>query len=539
MRNARRNRKERAPGAESTGNMRPQGSRRIAASRAARIQGDHSMRKETARTVSGRSRRPEVRSSVWFRIGIIFLVAAVIAGAAIGIFYAVAGPQGFFLRRTAVMKTGNYAVDGAMMSYYYYDLYYAAMEEDGDVYRAEGLDPARPLQDQVRRDGQSWYDYFMTDAIPYVQRILVFAEAAYRHGDAAEAVDGDVEATLEALQEEATTAGQSLADYITERYGQGVQEQDVRRAVFLSAYAYRRAGILAATVYTDAELEDAYQRNPSAFVAVDYIVYSVRAEVPDDATEEEMREAYLKAETEANRLAGAGSEGAFAAHMANLIRAENPGITSYRVTHMVSDAYVYGMALSNEDEESRWLSDQRRAPGDTVVLGTAGDYRVLYFRARHERLTYHRADMRQILYSYTDYQTVLDTRAAAEAMREEFLAGTPTEEEFAALAQRLSADAASVATGGLYTDIGYGELEKDLSDWLLDAARIPGDTAVIQSVLGYHVLYFVGFSERAVWEEQAAQVLQDETYTEWLRESGFVLYNSALTCLPRVTAALV
>ena len=62
---------------------------------------------------------------------------------------------------------------------------------------------------------------------------------------------------------------------------------------------------------------------------------------------------------------------------------------------------------------------------------------------------------------------------------------------------------------------------------------------MIQSVLGYHVLYFVGFSERAVWEEQAAQVLQDETYTEWLRESGFVLYNSALTCLPRVTAALV
>lgn len=470
------------------------------------------------------------------RIRIISAVLAVLLVCAAGcaIFAAVAGPSGFFLRHTEVMHTHHHRVDAAMFSYYYYDLYHTALAERGAQYRAEGLDPALPPADQMRSDGQSWFDYFLGDAVEAVRRILVYAEAATLLGDDREASRSEADSAFAALVTAAEQQGMSLASYITARYGQGVGEDDVRRALELAAYAHERYRALAETAYTDEELENAYLRAPEDYRAVDYMIYTVKATRPSIPTEEALRDAYLAAEQAAKDIAAVESEEDFVSALAAHIRAKYTDFPTSRVEALVSDAYVWGARLDTGDELGRWLSDSRRTAGDTAVFGSNGDYRVVFFRAAHERLTYHRADMRDILFAFADYGTQREAREAAEALLGAFLDGDATEERFAAYAKSQSADAATAKNGGLYENIGYGDLEKNLTDWLLDPVRSIGDTALIRTDLGWHVVYFSGFAARSVWQEQAARALHEEAYRGYLDTAGLVVREHTLAGLPPV-----
>ena len=56
-------------------------------------------------------------------------------------------------------------------------------------------------------------------------------------------------------------------------------------------------------------------------------------------------------------------------------------------------------------------------------------------------------------------------------------------------------DPGSMSTGGLYTDIYKGQMVEPFENWCFDASRKPGDTGLVQTVLGYHIMYFVESSE--------------------------------------------
>ena len=82
--------------------------------------------------------------------------------------------------------------------------------------------------------------------------------------------------------------------------------------------------------------------------------------------------------------------------------------------------------------------------------------------------------------------------AAANALLEEFLAGEQTEEAFAALANEHSQDPGSNTNGGLYEGVTEGQMVQAFNDWCFDAARQVGDTGVVRTEYGYHVMYFSG-----------------------------------------------
>ena len=43
----------------------------------------------------------------------------------------------------------------------------------------------------------------------------------------------------------------------------------------------------------------------------------------------------------------------------------------------------------------------------------------------------------------------------------------------------------------------------NFNDWIFDASRKPGDTGIVESDYGYHIIYFVGDNkERMVCEHQ-------------------------------------
>lgn len=104
--------------------------------------------------------------------------------------------------------------------------------------------------------------------------------------------------------------------------------------------------------------------------------------------------------------------------------------------------------------------------------------------------------------------------AAAEQKAQEildlYLAGDMTEDSFAALANEHTADGNDanydgVPDGGLYTNVYKGQMVPEFENWCFDEVRVSGDTGLVKTTYGWHVMYFV--DSRPVWKAYAESVL--------------------------------
>ena len=87
-------------------------------------------------------------------------------------------------------------------------------------------------------------------------------------------------------------------------------------------------------------------------------------------------------------------------------------------------------------------------------------------------------------------------------------AGEQTEEAFAALANEHSQDPGSNQVGGLYENVTEGEMVQAFNDWCFDEARQVGDTGIVKTEYGYHVMYFCG--RTPLWKQYVESDLVTE-----------------------------
>lgn len=99
-----------------------------------------------------------------------------------------------------------------------------------------------------------------------------------------------------------------------------------------------------------------------------------------------------------------------------------------------------------------------------------------------------------------------ECEAQAQAILDAWLAGDKTEESFAALANEKSEDPGSNTNGGLYENVYQGQMVEPFDAWCFDTSRQYGDTGLVKTSYGYHVMYYVGYD--LTWK-QVAQ-------TDWL-----------------------
>lgn len=80
----------------------------------------------------------------------------------------------------------------------------------------------------------------------------------------------------------------------------------------------------------------------------------------------------------------------------------------------------------------------------------------------------------------------------AEAILNEWRSGEATEESFAALVAENTDDGGSASTGGLYEGItATSSYVEEFRAWAVDMSRQPGDTEIVKTQFGYHIMYFV------------------------------------------------
>ncbi len=129
---------------------------------------------------------------------------------------------------------------------------------------------------------------------------------------------------------------------------------------------------------------------------------------------------------------------------------------------------------------------------------------------------------------FTDADKAKEAKKKAEDLLEEFLKDA-TEEKFKALALKNSEDTGSKSDGGLYPDIYPGQMVTQFEDWCFAEERKAGDTAIVETVNGYHIMYFVSDSEQTYRYSMVEDDLRDETAEDWLEEMADSIKFTLLT----------
>ena len=102
----------------------------------------------------------------------------------------------------------------------------------------------------------------------------------------------------------------------------------------------------------------------------------------------------------------------------------------------------------------------------------------------------------------------------AKALLDQWLAGDKTEESFAALANEHSTDPGSNTNGGLYEGVRVGQMVPEFEEWCFEESRQYGDTGIVKTDYGYHIMYYVG--NTPAWHFYAEALATDKLLTDTL-----------------------
>ena len=188
--------------------------------------------------------------------------------------------------------------------------------------------------------------------------------------------------------------------------------------------------------------------------------------------------------------------------------------------------------VSLSEEFANWTFDAKRVAGNVAAFDVEAQkaYYVAYIVTPAAKNTdVASADVRHILVQAEtkaeDGTTALSSaqieenfakaKTEAEAILAEWKAGDATEASFSALATAKTDDTGSKETGGLYEDItAESQYVPEFLDWAM-ASHKAGDTGIIKTTYGYHIMYYVGADETQKWESDVRTAIATETYNTW------------------------
>ena len=445
---------------------------------------------------------------------VIGIVCAVLAVALVGstLAYNKMVSSGFFMRQTTVASTENYSLDQTHASYFYNTAYSNFMNTYGDMASYFGLDTSKSLKSQscMMLESGTWFDYFISSAKSDMTNILLFAEEAKARGLELDADDrAQINDAMKALKSAAKAAGVSKSYYIHATYGAGVSEKDLRDVLELSALYTKCYGALTENYNFTADDYKAYKKDhEDELKKVDYLTFTMTTS--DTTNADDISVDILK--KYADRFNKAKNADEFRKIAEEYLRSytyKGKEVTDADIQAELDAMTVKGASFVEENEFSTWAFDKSRKANNTFSSaneeGTAQYVYILTAPAAiDESVT---KNIRHILLSTETYGSA----EAAKAKAEELLAQASDAEKFAALAAEYSEDSYA-ANGGLMENVSNGAITIDaFNAWLFDSARKAGDTGIVESEYGCHIIYLEGDGLKA-WETTAHSALWNEKY---------------------------
>ncbi len=473
-------------------------------------------------------RKAEKRTNrLYTVIAVLFVIVAVIA---------VIWRSGYVQRNATAVTIGDEKYSAGEVNFYFENVYRNFLSQASSSLNYIGLNVNTSLREQVISEsaaemiggtaGMTWHDSFMEQAIMQMTVVKAVNELAEAEGFVyPDGLMAQFEESKAALQETAAAAGVSVDDYLASSLDPTITEEiyneHMLRMLKYSSYAEVFANNL---TYSDEQLEELYQADPLSYdrVTYEYVIIDGSAQSTVDA------DGKTVSATDEEKAAALQAAKDLAQEMLAGLRA-GKDLETMAADHETAHYSYSDQASYYGDNVTTWLFDDARKSGDTAHLDNNGSNQyVVHFmdRSRDETPT---IDVRHILfaaettltpedegYEAEFEQKMQEAMAKAEEIYAQWQAGEATEDSFAALALEHSVDG-SKYSGGLYTQVPPGYMVQAFNDWCFDESRKAGDTGIVETEYGAHVMYFVG-DNLVGWKLDASAVLQSEDAGIWIDE---------------------
>lgn len=369
-------------------------------------------------------------------------------------------------------------VDGTQYSVAEYNWMYtnSLYEVYSDYYQRYGelaayiLNPQAGLSEQDYNEDMTWAEYIKEYTDDKLIEMTKLYDAAKAEGfEMPEENYEFIDSEWESIETSAASYGYTADALVEINYGRGVNEKVFRDMYerYLCAISYV-SNIAIETEVTEEDIDAYYEEHKEDIDCISYAAYYADGTAAE-GEDAEAAKAEAKADAEAV-LAG--------------------------TKDATYSEFTYATKNSIDELFTEWLFDDARAEGDKEIFESTNGYYVIEFRG-YDDLHYNTVDVRHILVQPEDSsneESVAEALEKAESYVAEWEEMGATEEAFAELAAKYSVDS-SAADGGLIANICLGQTVEEFEDWCFDSSRKPGDSDIVKTTYGYHVMYFVGEAE--------------------------------------------
>ena len=480
------------------------------------------------------------------------LAALLVVAVAVGVNQTIKN-TGYREKHTTAMQIGSHTISNAELNYYFIDAVNNFYSNYGSYASMFGLQTGVPLDEQVIDEdtGRTWADDFMDTAKENVKDAYAMADAAAAAGftlpeDQATQIDSN----LSSLEAYAKLYGYSGGKaYLKALYGNGATIEGYRAYNELNALASAYYNHYSDSLtYTDADLRAKEAENPVAYSSFSYNYYYLATSkfLTGGTTDENGNTTYSAEERAAAEAAVRAAAESLTAKEIDSVEALDAAIADLSInagTEAASTESKNVLYSSVNSLYQDWVTDSSRKEGDRKVFESTGTntdengstsealngcYVVYYVGSTDNKFPM--VNVRHILIqpthaadeaedAHADGETYsAEELAAAKKSAEDILAqwksGEATEDSFAALANENSADGDGT-TGGLYENVYPGQMVASFNDWCFDSSRKPGDTGIVETTYGYHVMYFVGNTDLTYRDYQIENELRSADVEKW------------------------
>lgn len=443
------------------------------------------------------------------------------------------GKEGKLMNPGSVVAT----VDGTKISVGMYGYYYSSIVSYYEQYASYGyynLDTTQDYSAQftTNDDGEtvSWAQFFQDEAIEEIKNITVYYNAGIKAGvTLTDTQKETIESQIASLEESASQNSVSLDQYIKATFGNYCSVDTLRN--MLEQYyisANYRGMISASSRFSDDDINAYYKEHSDDFKQIDFVYLAFEYDSTDDASQKKSIqnvEKYMAKMTDAKAVEKLVPEvyKDYIKADAQSMMSQSESISEEEAIATATENYidnvvanVSGSSSPFDEETTKWLfSDDTKIGSTNYFVDESAGY--VYAILKTEKASIQEDEsytVRHILITpeadkteeaseeneqteYTDEQMAA-AKSKAEKILDEFNKGDKTEYSFALLAEQYSADTASTSAGssdmfgGLYESVELGKMVKNFEDWSIDDSRKYGDTGIVESDYGYHIMFFIG-----------------------------------------------
>lgn len=426
------------------------------------------------------------------------------------------------IQRSATAATINGTKYTAADVQYYFNGYY-------NTYYAWGIfDTSTSLKNQVQDEesGATWYDFLLDRSLEAMAADTAMADKAQAEGyTLSQEGQASIDNTLQQLNSTWVVRGYSSRDaFLQAMYGPYMTYNQfvsiLTKQTLASDFADATRDAL---TYTDADYDAYYKEHTTdldTFTLSQFVFQATVDNSNSELSEEQVSSALAELKTEKKAQAEA--------LQAKLEAGESPDALAEEYADDLASSQISTSQMGSGVNAAfrDWAAESARKNGDVTLIESDSDTSCTYYVVRFENRE--RADddlscdVRHILAAAeTDEgaeEPTAEQFAAAKARAEEWLsqwqAGAADEDSFATLAAEYSEDGGSASSGGLIAGVtASSNLVDPFKEWTLNPARKPGDTGLVQTSYGWHVMYYV--SSTPTWKAAADSSLRSADYSAW------------------------